>query len=147
MIDFFVCFLHIGMGSMPNLSIGLSSMSAVSAMPILTPIPVNPPMPSMQPLLPTPVTLPFIAPLGNCGLHNGTLLTPPLVPNNAGWFCSGNHSGQNKIDNDQWISSSNEPKSEHRLKILSHAPEPFHFILLNDDISVTHINVILFTSK
>ncbi|XP_035766352.1 intersectin-2a [Neolamprologus brichardi] len=81
-----------GMGSMPNLSIGLSSMSAMSAMsamPILTPIPVNPPMPSMQPLLPTPVTLPLIAPLGNCGLHNGTLLTPPLVPNNAGLPLSG----------------------------------------------------------
>ncbi|XP_039455276.1 intersectin-2a isoform X1 [Oreochromis aureus] len=78
-----------GMGSMPNLSIGLSSMSAMSAMPILTPIPVNPPMPSMQPLMPTPVTLPLIAPLGNSGLHNGTLLTPPLVPNNAGLPLSG----------------------------------------------------------
>ncbi|KAE8286939.1 Intersectin-2 EH domain and SH3 domain regulator of endocytosis 2 [Larimichthys crocea] len=42
-----------GMGSMPNLSVGLSSMSTMSAMPILTPIPANPHMHPMQPLVPT----------------------------------------------------------------------------------------------
>ncbi|KAG7239147.1 hypothetical protein INR49_029898 [Caranx melampygus] len=80
-----------GMGSMPNLSVGLSSMSAMSAMPILTPIPVNPIMPSVQPLVPTPMTLPLITSLGNSGLPNGNinLLTPPLVPNNAGLPLSG----------------------------------------------------------
>ncbi|XP_030577284.1 intersectin-2a isoform X2 [Archocentrus centrarchus] len=78
-----------GMGSMPNLSIGVSSMSAMSAMPILTPIPVNPPMPSVQPLVPMPATLPLITPLGNTGLHNGALLTPPLVANNAALPLSG----------------------------------------------------------
>ncbi|XP_058469345.1 intersectin-2a isoform X3 [Solea solea] len=70
-----------GMGSMPNLSIGLSSMS------FLTPMSANPPMPSVpvQPLMPTPMTLPLITSLGNAGLPNGNinLLTPPLVPNNA----------------------------------------------------------------
>uniref|UniRef100_A0A668A4Q4 Intersectin 2a n=1 Tax=Myripristis murdjan TaxID=586833 RepID=A0A668A4Q4_9TELE len=50
--------LLVGMGSMPNLSVGMQPMSAMSAMPLLTPIPVNPPMPSMQPLVPTPMTLP-----------------------------------------------------------------------------------------
>ncbi|XP_041660585.1 intersectin-2a isoform X2 [Cheilinus undulatus] len=80
-----------GMGSMPNLSIGLSSMSTMSAMPILTPIPANPPMPSVQPLVPTPMTLPLISSLGNSGLTNGNvnLLTPPLVPNNAALPLSG----------------------------------------------------------
>ncbi|XP_041815040.1 intersectin-2a isoform X2 [Chelmon rostratus] len=74
-----------GMGSMPNLSIGVSSMSAMSAMPILTPIPANPHMHTVQPLQPTPMTLPLITCLGNSGLPNGnvSLLTPPLVPNNA----------------------------------------------------------------
>uniref|UniRef100_A0A8C4F283 Intersectin 2a n=1 Tax=Dicentrarchus labrax TaxID=13489 RepID=A0A8C4F283_DICLA len=60
-----------GMGSMPNLSVGLSSMSAMSAMPILTPIPVNPHMHSVQPLVPMPMTLPLITSLGNSGLPNG----------------------------------------------------------------------------
>ncbi|XP_050927879.1 LOW QUALITY PROTEIN: intersectin-2-like [Lates calcarifer] len=80
-----------GMGSMPNLSVGLSSMSAMSTMPILTPIPANPPMPSVQPLMPTPMTLPLITSLGNPGLPNGNvnLLTPPLVPNNAALPLSG----------------------------------------------------------
>uniref|UniRef100_A0A3B4UDX9 Intersectin 2a n=1 Tax=Seriola dumerili TaxID=41447 RepID=A0A3B4UDX9_SERDU len=70
--------------------VGLSSMSAMSAMSILTPMPANPPMPSVQTLVPTPMTLPLITSLGNSGLPNGNvnLLTPPLVPNNAGWFCS-----------------------------------------------------------
>ncbi|CAJ1077124.1 intersectin-2a isoform X3 [Xyrichtys novacula] len=77
-----------GMGSMPNLSIGLSSMSA---MPILTPIPANLPMRPVQPLVPTPMTLPLISPLGNSGLPNGNvnLLTPPLVPNNTALPLSG----------------------------------------------------------
>uniref|UniRef100_A0A8D3BZC2 Intersectin 2a n=1 Tax=Scophthalmus maximus TaxID=52904 RepID=A0A8D3BZC2_SCOMX len=48
------------MGSMPNLSVGLSSMSAMSTMPILTPLLANPPNPSLQPLVPTPMTLPLI---------------------------------------------------------------------------------------
>uniref|UniRef100_A0A3Q3EY02 Intersectin 2a n=1 Tax=Labrus bergylta TaxID=56723 RepID=A0A3Q3EY02_9LABR len=76
-----------GMGSMPNLSMGLSSMSTMSAMPLLTPIPANPPMHSLQPLMHIPMTLPLISSLGNSGLTNGNvnLLTPPLVPNNAGW--------------------------------------------------------------
>ncbi|KAM6915345.1 intersectin-2a isoform 2-T2 [Xenentodon cancila] len=80
-----------GMGSLPNLSVGLSSMSAMSVMPILTPIPANPPMPSLQPLMPTPMTLPLITSLGSCGLPNGSvsLLTPPLIPNNAGPPLSG----------------------------------------------------------
>lgn len=79
------------MGSMPNLSIGLSSMPAMSAMPILTPIPVNPNMHSVQPLVPTPMTLPLISCLGSSGLPNGNvnLLHLPLVSNNAGWFCGG----------------------------------------------------------
>ncbi|XP_042359063.1 intersectin-2a [Plectropomus leopardus] len=74
-----------GMGSMPNLSVGLSSMSAMSAMPILTPIPANPSMHSVQTLVPTPMTLPLITSMGNPGLPNGNvnLLTPPFVPNNA----------------------------------------------------------------
>uniref|UniRef100_A0A3Q3M8N3 Intersectin 2a n=1 Tax=Mastacembelus armatus TaxID=205130 RepID=A0A3Q3M8N3_9TELE len=78
-----------GMGSMPNLSIGLSSMSPMSAMPILTPIPANAPMPTVHPLVPMPMTLSLINSLGNSGLPNGNinLLTPPLVPNSAGWFC------------------------------------------------------------
>ncbi|KAM9703257.1 intersectin-2a isoform 1-T1 [Menidia menidia] len=77
-----------GMGSMPNLSVGLSSMPVI---PILTPIPANPPLPSMQPLVPTPLTLPLINSFGLSGLSNGniSLLTPPLVPNNAGTPLSG----------------------------------------------------------
>ncbi|KAI3364371.1 hypothetical protein L3Q82_011172, partial [Scortum barcoo] len=80
-----------GMGSMPNLSVGLSSMSAMSAMPILTPIPVNPLMHPVQPLVPTPMILPLITSMGNSGLPNGNvnLLTPPLVPNNAALPLSG----------------------------------------------------------
>ncbi|XP_047244036.1 intersectin-2a isoform X3 [Girardinichthys multiradiatus] len=80
-----------GMGSMPNLSIGLSSMPAISTMPILTPVPANPPLPSVQPLVPVPMTLPLITSLGNLGFPNGTvsLLTPPLVPSNAGTPMSG----------------------------------------------------------
>nr|XP_046228563.1 intersectin-2-like isoform X2 [Scatophagus argus] len=80
-----------GMGSMPNLSVGLPSMSALSTMPILTPIPANPHMHSVQPLVPTPMTLPLITCLGNSGLPNGSvnLLTPPLVPNNAALPLSG----------------------------------------------------------
>uniref|UniRef100_A0A3Q3K626 Intersectin 2a n=1 Tax=Monopterus albus TaxID=43700 RepID=A0A3Q3K626_MONAL len=73
-----------GMGSLPNLSVGLSSMSAMSTMPILTPILANPLMPSVQPLVPMPKTLPLITSLGNFGLPNGNLLTPPLIPNSAG---------------------------------------------------------------
>lgn len=80
-----------GMGSMPNLSIGLSSMPTLSAMPILTPIPVNPHMHSVQPLVPTPMTLPLITSLGSSGLPNGNinLLTPPLIPSNAALPLSG----------------------------------------------------------
>ncbi|XP_076611810.1 intersectin-2a isoform X2 [Chaetodon auriga] len=80
-----------GMGSMPNLSIGLSSMSPMSVMPILTPIPANPHMLTVQPLVPSPMTLPLITSLGNSGLPNGnvSLLTPPLVPNNAALPLSG----------------------------------------------------------
>uniref|UniRef100_UPI003AAB5237 intersectin-2-like n=1 Tax=Centroberyx gerrardi TaxID=166262 RepID=UPI003AAB5237 len=80
-----------GMGSMPNLSVGMPSMSAISAMPLLTPIPVNPPMPCVQPLLPTPMTLPLITSLGNSGLSNGNanLLTPSPVPNTAALPLSG----------------------------------------------------------
>ncbi|XP_059211912.1 intersectin-2a isoform X2 [Centropristis striata] len=74
-----------GMGSMPNLSIGLPSMPTMSTMPMLTPIPANTSMHSMQTLVPMPMTLPLITSLGNSGLPNGNinLLTPPLVPNNA----------------------------------------------------------------
>uniref|UniRef100_H3C3D0 Intersectin 2a n=1 Tax=Tetraodon nigroviridis TaxID=99883 RepID=H3C3D0_TETNG len=73
-----------GMGSMPNLSVGLSS---IPAMPILTPIPINP----MQPLVPVPMTLPLIGCQGNPGLPNGTisLLPPPLVHNSTGLPLSG----------------------------------------------------------
>uniref|UniRef100_A0A668A8E4 Intersectin 2a n=1 Tax=Myripristis murdjan TaxID=586833 RepID=A0A668A8E4_9TELE len=81
-----------GMGSMPNLSVGMQPMSAMSAMPLLTPIPVNPPMPSMQPLVPTPMTLPLITTLGNsAGLPNGNanLLTPSPVPNTTALPMSG----------------------------------------------------------
>ncbi|KAF7208953.1 transcript variant X2 [Nothobranchius furzeri] len=72
-----------GMGSMPNLSVGLSSMS------ILTPLPANPPFHSLQPLV--PVTLPLATSFGNSGLPNGTvnLLTSPLVPISAGLPVSG----------------------------------------------------------
>ncbi|XP_072297673.1 intersectin-2a [Eucyclogobius newberryi] len=80
-----------GMGSMPNLSIGFPSMPPLppmSTMPILTPIPVNSPMPSLQPLMPTPMTLPLI-PMGNPGLTNGNLLTPPALSNTAGLPLSG----------------------------------------------------------
>ncbi|XP_034018749.1 intersectin-2a isoform X2 [Thalassophryne amazonica] len=77
-----------GMGSLPNLSVGLSSMST---MPILTPILANPSMPSMQPLVPTPVAPPLIPTLGSCGLPNGNIsfLTSPFVPNNAALPVSG----------------------------------------------------------
>ncbi|XP_069578969.1 intersectin-2a isoform X2 [Brachyistius frenatus] len=80
-----------GMGSMPNLSLGLSSMSAMSAMNILTPMPANPAMPSVQPLVRTPMTLPLITSLGNSGLSNGNinLLTSPLVRNSAALPLSG----------------------------------------------------------
>ncbi|KAF7666555.1 hypothetical protein LDENG_00101420 [Lucifuga dentata] len=80
-----------GMGSMPNLSVGLSSMSTMSAMPILTPILANPPMPSVQPLVPTPMTLPLITTFGNAGLPNGNanILTPSPVPNASGLPLSG----------------------------------------------------------
>ncbi|KAM4713617.1 intersectin-2a isoform 2-T2 [Anableps anableps] len=80
-----------GMGSMPNLSVGLSSMPTISTMPILTPIPANPSLPSVQPLVPVPMTLPLITSFGNSGLPNGTvsLLTPPLVPSSAGTPMSG----------------------------------------------------------
>nr|XP_019947433.1 PREDICTED: intersectin-2-like isoform X1 [Paralichthys olivaceus] len=74
-----------GMGSMPNLSVGLSSMSTMPAMPILTPIPGNPPMPSGQPLALAPMPFSLITSLGSAGLPNVnvSLLTPPLVPNNT----------------------------------------------------------------
>ncbi|XP_069014462.1 intersectin-2a isoform X2 [Embiotoca jacksoni] len=80
-----------GMGSMPNLSLGLSSMSAMSAMNILTPMPANPAMPSVQLLVRTPMTLPLITSLGNSGLSNGNinLLTSPLVRNSAALPLSG----------------------------------------------------------
>ncbi|XP_037541744.1 intersectin-2a [Nematolebias whitei] len=80
-----------GMGSMPNLSVGLSSMPTMSTMPILTPIPANLHLPSVQPLVPMPMTLPLITSLGKSGLTNGTinLFTPSLVPNNAGLPISG----------------------------------------------------------
>ncbi|XP_067337125.1 intersectin-2a isoform X3 [Channa argus] len=77
-----------GMGSMPNLSIGFSSMPA---MPILTPFQANPPMPSVQPLVPATMTLPLISSLGNSGLANGnlSLLASPLVHNKAAHPLSG----------------------------------------------------------
>lgn len=77
---------------MPNLSVGLSSVPVMPAAPILTPIPLNPvAMLSVQPLVPTPVTLPLVGCLGNSGLPNGNmnLLSPPLVTSNAGWSCRG----------------------------------------------------------
>uniref|UniRef100_A0A3B3Z8C1 Uncharacterized protein n=1 Tax=Periophthalmus magnuspinnatus TaxID=409849 RepID=A0A3B3Z8C1_9GOBI len=77
-----------GMGSMPNLSIGLPPMPSMSAMPILTPIPANPSMPTLQPLIPAPMTLPLL-PMGAPGLTNGNLLTPPALSNTTGWFCCG----------------------------------------------------------
>lgn len=82
----------LGMGSMPNLSVGLSSVPIMPSVSILTPIPVNPAsMLSVQPLVPTPVTLPLVGGLGNSGLPNGNmnLLSPPLLSSNAGWSCSG----------------------------------------------------------
>uniref|UniRef100_A0A3Q2T1F5 Intersectin-2 n=1 Tax=Fundulus heteroclitus TaxID=8078 RepID=A0A3Q2T1F5_FUNHE len=81
-----------GMGSMPNLSVGLSSMPSISTMPVLTPVQANPHLPSLQPLVPVPMTLSLITSLGNSGLPNGTvsLLTSPLVPSNAG--CSNSSS-------------------------------------------------------
>ncbi|XP_056284106.1 intersectin-2a isoform X3 [Pseudoliparis swirei] len=80
-----------GMGSMPNLSIGLSSMSARSSMPILTPIATNHSMHSVHTLVPTPMTLPLINCLVYPGLPNGNvnLLTPPLVPNSSALPLSG----------------------------------------------------------
>ncbi|XP_034436709.1 intersectin-2a isoform X3 [Hippoglossus hippoglossus] len=80
-----------GMGSMPNLSVGLSSMSTMSAMPILTHIPGNPPMPSVQPLVPMSRPFSLITSLGSAGPPNVnvSLLTPPLVPNNTGLPLSG----------------------------------------------------------
>uniref|UniRef100_A0A8C5HH98 Intersectin-2-like n=1 Tax=Gouania willdenowi TaxID=441366 RepID=A0A8C5HH98_GOUWI len=75
-----------GMGSMPNLSVNLPSMSTMSTMPILTPIQANNTMRPMQPLLPTPMSLSLIHTFGNSGLCNGSisLLAPPLLSNNAG---------------------------------------------------------------
>ncbi|XP_055088215.1 intersectin-2-like isoform X3 [Periophthalmus magnuspinnatus] len=77
-----------GMGSMPNLSIGLPPMPPMSAMPILTPIPANPSMPTLQPLIPAPMTLPLL-PMGAPGLTNGNLLTPPALSNTTGMSLSG----------------------------------------------------------
>uniref|UniRef100_A0A668A4K8 Intersectin 2a n=1 Tax=Myripristis murdjan TaxID=586833 RepID=A0A668A4K8_9TELE len=97
-----------GMGSMPNLSVGMQPMSAMSAMPLLTPIPVNPPMPSMQPLVPTPMTLPLITTLGNsAGLPNGNanLLTPhSLCLSLRVSMCSSNSSSTTSL-------ASNSPKT------------------------------------
>ncbi|XP_053301058.1 intersectin-2a isoform X2 [Pleuronectes platessa] len=80
-----------GMGSMPNLSVGLSSMSTMSTMPILTHIPGNPPMTSVQPLVPMSRPFSLITSLGSAGPPNinVSLLTPPLVPNNTGLPLSG----------------------------------------------------------
>uniref|UniRef100_H2MQC3 Intersectin 2a n=1 Tax=Oryzias latipes TaxID=8090 RepID=H2MQC3_ORYLA len=80
-----------GMGSMPNLSLSLSSMSTMPIMPSLTPIPANPPLPSMVPLVPMQMTLPLNSSFGNSGLSNGnvSLLTPPPIPNSAGPPLSG----------------------------------------------------------
>ncbi|XP_008284406.1 intersectin-2-like [Stegastes partitus] len=76
---------RLGMGSMPNLSVGLSSMSS-----ILTPIPANPGLqPPVQPLLHHPLGQPLGPPLGPSGLHNGSLLTPPPAPNSAALPLSG----------------------------------------------------------
>ncbi|XP_075994783.1 intersectin-2-like [Genypterus blacodes] len=74
-----------GMGSMPNLSVSLSNMSAV---PMLTPLLANP----SQPSVPAPMTLPLISALsGNPGLPNGNahLLTPSPVSFNTGLPLSG----------------------------------------------------------
>uniref|UniRef100_A0A8C5HHW6 Intersectin-2-like n=1 Tax=Gouania willdenowi TaxID=441366 RepID=A0A8C5HHW6_GOUWI len=62
-----------GMGSMPNLSVNLPSMSTMSTMPILTPIQANNTMRPMQPLLPTPMSLSLIHTFGNSGLCNGSI--------------------------------------------------------------------------
>uniref|UniRef100_A0AAV2KEG3 Uncharacterized protein n=2 Tax=Knipowitschia caucasica TaxID=637954 RepID=A0AAV2KEG3_KNICA len=77
-----------GMGSMPNLSIGVPPMPPMASMHILTPIPANPAMPSLQPMIPTPMTLPLI-PMGHPRLTNGSLLTPPALSNTAGLPLSG----------------------------------------------------------
>ncbi|XP_034143734.1 intersectin-2a isoform X2 [Esox lucius] len=59
-----------GMGSMPNLSVGMSTM--------LTPVPLNP---SLPPLVPMPMTLPLMSGLAN---GNANLLTPsPMVTNSV----------------------------------------------------------------
>ncbi|XP_028295146.1 intersectin-2-like isoform X2 [Gouania willdenowi] len=86
-----------GMGSMPNLSVNLPSMSTMSTMPILTPIQANNTMRPMQPLLPTPMSLSLIHTFGNSGLCNGSisLLAPPLLSNNAGLPLSGFSSPMN----------------------------------------------------
>ncbi|XP_024147733.1 intersectin-2a isoform X2 [Oryzias melastigma] len=80
-----------GMGSMPNLSVGLSSMSTMPIMSTLTRIPANPPLPSMVPLVPMQMTLPLNSSFGNSGLPNGnvSLLTPPPIPNSTGPPLSG----------------------------------------------------------
>uniref|UniRef100_A0A8C5NCU6 Intersectin-2-like n=1 Tax=Gouania willdenowi TaxID=441366 RepID=A0A8C5NCU6_GOUWI len=64
---------HSRMGSMPNLSVNLPSMSTMSTMPILTPIQANNTMRPMQPLLPTPMSLSLIHTFGNSGLCNGSI--------------------------------------------------------------------------
>uniref|UniRef100_A0A3P9LQ63 Intersectin 2b n=1 Tax=Oryzias latipes TaxID=8090 RepID=A0A3P9LQ63_ORYLA len=105
-----------GMGSMPNLSLSLSSMSTMPIMPSLTPIPANPPLPSMVPLMPMQMTLPLNSSFGNSGLSNGnvSLLTPPPIPNSkmltiycycytplsiffGGGFCSSNSSSTTSL--------------------------------------------------
>ncbi|XP_067097402.1 intersectin-2a isoform X2 [Osmerus mordax] len=65
--------VRFGMGSMPNLSIGMPTMPMMPTMPamsILTPMPVNPSIPSVPPLVPPGMTLPLI-PLCTTGLPNG----------------------------------------------------------------------------
>uniref|UniRef100_A0A6Q2YKK9 Intersectin 2a n=1 Tax=Esox lucius TaxID=8010 RepID=A0A6Q2YKK9_ESOLU len=59
-----------GMGSMPNLSVGMSTM--------LTPVPLNP---SLPPLVPMPMTLPLMSGLAN---GNANLLTPSPMVTNSG---------------------------------------------------------------
>ncbi|KAL0967130.1 hypothetical protein UPYG_G00248160 [Umbra pygmaea] len=59
-----------GMGSMPNLHVGMTTM------PMLTPVPLNPSMTSVSPLVPMPMTLPLMSGLTN---GNASLLTPSPV--------------------------------------------------------------------
>uniref|UniRef100_A0A3Q3X4R2 Uncharacterized protein n=1 Tax=Mola mola TaxID=94237 RepID=A0A3Q3X4R2_MOLML len=102
-----------GMGSMPNLSVGLSSMPAMSAMPILTPIQANPHVRPVHPLMPARMTLPLVSFLGQSGLPNGnvSLFPPALIPSNTVPTCFSFFNFRSSNSSSTTSLASNSPKT------------------------------------